>query len=113
MYYNNHLHIVECISNAFSKYVETDARGVYNVCSLPWTMNMLELTGYNSTNEQSECKLSDAIKQNEATINFFSEAKNYNVTGCKGKIYLRKGCFHPMYTSIDFNAFIFHTNIYF
>ena len=86
--YDNHLHNVECISNAFSKYVESDTRGVYNVCSLPWTMSMLELTDYNSTYNQSGCKLNDAIKQNEVTISFFSEAKNYNVTGCKGNIYI-------------------------
>ena len=95
VHYNYHLHNVGCISNAFSKYVETDTRGVYNNCSLPWTMSILELTDYNSTNHQSGCKLSDAIKQNEATISFFAEAKNYNVTGCKGEICLTKICLLP------------------
>ena len=100
--YNHHLQNVECISNAFSKYVETDTRGVYNICSLPWTMSMLKLTDYNSTNHQSGCKLSDAIKQNKETISFFSEAKNYNVTGCKGEVYLTKICLHPTDIKIKF-----------
>ena len=47
-------------------------------------MSALGLNDYNSTHHPPACTLNDAIKQNDATISFFFEASDYNVTGCKG-----------------------------
>ena len=79
-----HLIMIDCIATAFTKYVKDHSDGIYRNCSLPWTMSALGLIDYNSTNYQPGCKLNDAIRQNQANIRFFFEAKNYNVTGCKG-----------------------------
>ena len=73
----------ECISNAFGQYVRNNTAEVYEKCSLPWTMSALGYTMYNSTLLQG-CSFDDGIKQNDANIQFFFAAKNYNVSGCKG-----------------------------
>ena len=47
-------------------------------------MSAIGINDYNSTHQQPACTLNNAIKQNDATISFFFEALDYNVTGCKG-----------------------------
>ena len=79
----------ECISNAFGQYVRNTTNEVYKKCSLPWTMSALGHTMYNPTVLQG-CSFDDGIKQNDANIEFFFAAKNYNVSGCKG-IYTNYG----------------------
>ena len=76
---------LECVSKAFSDYVATHTNEVYKICSLPWTMSAIGMNDYNSTYHPPACTLNNAIKQNDATISFFFEASDYNVTGCKGK----------------------------
>ena len=73
----------ECISNDFGQYVRNTTDEVYKKCSLPWTMSALGYTTYNSTLLQG-CSFDDGIKQNDANIQYFFAAKNYNVSGCKG-----------------------------
>ena len=73
--------LTECITKAFAKYVKETNDGMFNKCSLPWIMSAL---GQNST-DLPGCSINDTIKQNEASIHFFVAAKNYNVSGCKGK----------------------------
>ena len=46
-------------------------------------MSALGYTMYNSTLLEG-CSFDDGIKQNDANIQFFFAAKNYNVSGCKG-----------------------------
>ena len=72
-------------------------------------MSALGYTTYNSTLLQG-CSFDDGIKQNDANIQYFFAAKNYNVSGCKG-IYTNS--LHPYeeknwnnYFLLNFKSFI-------
>ena len=79
---------------------------------------MNSLNDNNSTNRPPWCTLDEAIKQNEATISFFFEAQNNNVTGCKGKQYFHKSnydimssCKRNLFLKDRFIEFAFHSSL--
>ena len=64
-------------------------------------MSALGNTTYNSTLLQG-CSFDDGIKQNDANIQYFFAAKNYNVSGCKG---IYTNLLHPYEDFIEFQKF--------